>query len=170
MQKGRADEEEAPEGIRLRHIVHRGEEGTRDEVGGCWPSPATGPKAQHCSACHAWRKIAGSCTSEGLKCQCDCQEKQGLEVEIRRGASRSKSGRSKTSPSATATSFPSSSHPPPPPPPPCFSRAQQPGPNAHQQHAPPQTQLCSPQQAGSRCSKAGTTHTHMGVFLPHPLG
>lgn len=59
-------------------IVHRGEEGTWDEVGGCWPSPAAGPKAQHCSACRARRKIAGSCTSEGLKCQCDCQEKQGF--------------------------------------------------------------------------------------------
>lgn len=148
--------------------MHRGEEATQDEVGGCWPSLATGPEAQHCSACRARRKIAGSCTSEGLKCQCDCQEKQGFQVEVTRGSSWSKSGCSKTLPFATATHFPSSSHSPPP----CFSQLSSLAkchPNAPP--APCSSQdlvvlLGSPQQTGSRCSKAGTTHvcTHTRGF------
>lgn len=116
--------------------MHRGEEGTRDEVGGCWPSPATGPKAQLCSACRAGRKIAGSCTSEGLRC--DCQEKQGFKVEITRSTSRSKSGHSKTlllhtSPQVLILLLLPAS--------PGLSSLAKCHPNAHQHHAPPKTWL-----------------------------
>jgi len=84
------------------------EEGTWDEVGGCWPSPATAlhesRRALAQGPCRGG-KIASFCESERLKCQCDCQEKQGFQVEITRGSSQSKSGRSKTLPFATATCF-----------------------------------------------------------------
>lgn len=131
-------------------------------------SASAGPKQR--SACCAGKKIATFCESEGLKCQHDCQEKQGFQVEITGGSSRSKSGCSKTLPFAMATHFPlisplTGTNP--------LLQGSAAWPNAPltpcQCRAPPKTLVVlpgSPQQTGSTCSKASTTHvcTHTPGF------
>lgn len=174
-QKGRADERgrgSSMNGSGQGADVQR-EEGTQDEVRGCWPSPATALQesqrvlAQRHSAAQPalpGKKIATFCESERLECQHDCQEKQGFQVEVTRGSSRSESGLGKTLPFAMATRFPLISPPTGTTP---FSRAWQPG-QMPPRHPPPVPRSSedlvvlpgSPHQAGSTRGKAGTTHAH----------
>lgn len=153
------------------------EERTRDEVRGCWPSPATALQESqrvlaqtHSTPQPAMpgKKIGSFCESERLKCQRDCQKKQGFQVEITRGLSRSESGRSKTLPFAIATRFPLISPP--------QGQSLSPGlgslAKCHPKVPRSSEDLVvlpgSPHQTGSTRGKAGTTHMRTHTYEGFP--